>query len=217
MAVTDYQYTISTDFPNGKVNVTQLQQKIAYDAAITIALDTVNGINANAPDLDKCNIWFVDPLPVPDKAALDVIVATHPGIGVVATLPGSMPIRPQTVTEDLTWQEMESIITTPAFFVDNDPALLPGLLARVIGQFKTTGTTCELKVVEQIEGQPDVDITPAVALPDTADVWTTLKFDSSVPPRDGVRNRYCVLGRQNGGGAWDIRSASISMVKVVLY
>ena len=215
MAPTDYQYTISTDFPMGKVNITQLQLSITYDPAITIAIDPGNGINANSPDLDKCNIWFVDPLPVPDQAALDGIVAAHLGYGVVATLPGSMPIREQAVIEDLTWQPLESIITTPTFFVDNDAALLPQLLARVISQIMGDGG--QLKVTEEIAGLPDVDILPEVNLPNTAAAWLTTKYDSSIPPRDGVRNRYVVKGRLNGATNLSIRSGSISMIRVIIY
>ena len=215
MAPTDYQYTISTDFPTGRVNITQLLQTITYDPAITIAIDPQNGINANSPDLDKCNIWFVDPLPVPDQAALDGIVAAHLGYGGVVTLLGSMPIREQAVIEDLTWQPLESIITTPGFFVNNDAALLPQLMARVINQIMGDGG--QLKVTEEMEGQPDVDILPEVNLADTLGAWLTAKYDSSTPPRDGVRNRYVVKARLNGATNLAVRSGSISMIRVIIY
>lgn len=211
MAPTKYQYTVSTDFPNGKVNVDQLELSIIYDTAITVALDDTQGINVNSPDPDKCDIWFVDPLPAPDEAALDAIVAAHTGVGIVTTMFGSMPIPGGNITEDLTWQELESIITTPTFFVDGFPAQLSDILGRVILQVKGDGG--EIQLVEQMDGEPDVVIAGPQALPDTAGAWVTVKMDTHTAPRDGVRNRYCTVARLNGATSpVEHRSGSISMI-----
>lgn len=214
MAPTKYSYTISVDFPAAKVNVTQLIDTIRFDPSITIALDSGSGIVANYAT-DLCDIWFVDPLPVPDEAALNAVVAAHQGVGIVAEMPGSVRILDQDITEDLTWQEIGSVITTPTFFVDDDPALLTELFGRLINQVMGDGG--EIKLVEEVAGQPDVDILPATALPNTGGLWQDTKFDSQVTPRDGVRNRYAAYARLNGAAACKVRSGSLSMIRVHTY
>jgi hypothetical protein len=213
MAPTAVQYDLAAFVTSGgKVNGDQLELSIIYDTAITIALDPTGGINVNQPDPGKCNIWFADPLPAPDKAALDAIVAAHQGIGIITTMFGSMPIPAGDITEPgPDWQELESIITTPTFFVDGFPASLPSILGRVILQVKGDGG--QIQLVEQIEGQPDVVIAGPQALPDTAGSWATIKMDTHTPPRDGVRNRYCTVAQLNGATSPVAhRSGSISMI-----
>jgi hypothetical protein len=212
MAPTAVQYDLAAFVTSGgKVNVDQFELSIIYDPAITIALDPGGGINVNSPDPSKCNVWFVGPLPAPDLAALDALVAAHTGIGIVTTMFGSMPIPAGDIVEDLTWQELESIITTPSFFVDGFPAQLSSILGRVIIQVKGDGG--QIQLVEQIEGQPDVVIAGPQALPDTAGAWVTIKMDTHTPPRDGVRNRYCTVAQLNGATSPVAhRSGSISMI-----
>ena len=53
MAATKYTYSISQDFPNGKVDPDRLTQEI-QEAAITIALQSINVGG------DNCDIWFKD-------------------------------------------------------------------------------------------------------------------------------------------------------------
>lgn len=72
MALTAYDYSISTDFPNHKVAPDRLSLQIR-ESSITIALDRVDTSG------DVCSIWFKDPLPPLDLATLNAIVATHNG------------------------------------------------------------------------------------------------------------------------------------------
>ena len=72
MAATKYTYSISSDFPNQKVNSEKLTQQIEA-SAIATALDYVN------TDGDECDIWFADALSGGDETLLDGIVASHDG------------------------------------------------------------------------------------------------------------------------------------------
>ena len=69
---TTYTYSISTDFPNGRVEAGVLAQEIMASSIVT-ALDNVGTAG------DNCNITFKDPLSVGDKATLDAVVAAHQG------------------------------------------------------------------------------------------------------------------------------------------
>jgi len=72
MALTAYTYSISEDFPNGKVNPSTLAEQIEA-SSIVIALDHIetNG--------DDCDIWFKAALDQADQTTLNGIVAAHSG------------------------------------------------------------------------------------------------------------------------------------------
>jgi len=72
MSETEYTYSISTDFPNGKVASSRLEQEIRSSAIVT-ALDRIDTVG------DSCDVWFKDALSVGDQAILDDIVAEHTG------------------------------------------------------------------------------------------------------------------------------------------
>jgi hypothetical protein len=80
MAVTPYAYSISTDFPNQKVDSSRLAQEIR-DSAIVVALD---GILVEG---DACTISFKEALSAGDETILDGIVAAHSGEPLVPDLP----------------------------------------------------------------------------------------------------------------------------------
>ena len=85
MASTQYLYSISTDFPNHKVQTTRLTQEIQVSPIVT-ALDRIDTSG------DDCAIWFKDALSPGDKATLDGLVAVHSG----ADLPAE--VQPVSVT-----------------------------------------------------------------------------------------------------------------------
>ena len=208
MPVTKYQYTISTDFPNAKVNVEQLQNEILQNPGITIL---VEHIDANV-EPDKCDIFMADALPAPEIPVLDGIVAAHQGIGYATTLLGTLTAlsEPVAVTEDLNWQMLYRLRTTPTFFTNS----MPELLARLIGEHKGDGG--EITIVEGVTGEPDVDIiAPPFALPDTAGSWEPFKADSNVPPREGLRNSYSIMARLNGATSLEMRFTTATMVLAV--
>ena len=73
MALTEYQYTISTAFPNAAV-VTWILKNAIQSSAIVIAL---NRIDTNG---NTCSIWFNDALSGGDVTILNALVAAHQGI-----------------------------------------------------------------------------------------------------------------------------------------
>ena len=78
MALTEYVYSVSTDFPNSKVNTDKLTYQIDASSIVT-ALDRIDVIG------DACNIWFKDALSSGDETTLDGIVAAHDGNPLVTT------------------------------------------------------------------------------------------------------------------------------------
>lgn len=81
-----YTYTVSTDFPNGEVNIGNLAQEIR-DSNITIALSGITLEN------DTVTITFKDTLPAAGKTILDGDT-TNPAGGLIAAH-DSTPIDPQ--------------------------------------------------------------------------------------------------------------------------
>jgi hypothetical protein len=69
---TKYTYSISTDFPNGKVATDRLTLEIQQSAIVT-ALDYIETTG------DDCDIWFKDPLSAGDQTVLDGVIAAHSG------------------------------------------------------------------------------------------------------------------------------------------
>lgn len=72
MAETKYTFSVSGDFPNGKVDVDRLTSEI-QGSAITKALDHI------LVDGDVCDIWFKEALSAGDQTALNTLVANHSG------------------------------------------------------------------------------------------------------------------------------------------
>lgn len=68
----NYDFSISSDFPNGKVETTRLTSEIQTSSIVT-ALDYIGTAD------DSCSIWFKAELSVEDEATLDAIVSSHSG------------------------------------------------------------------------------------------------------------------------------------------
>jgi hypothetical protein len=69
---TKYTYSIQNDFPNHRVESTQLTQEI-QNSAITIAILRIDTAE------DNCDIWFKDELSLDDKTILDGLISIHEG------------------------------------------------------------------------------------------------------------------------------------------
>jgi len=72
MASAKYTYSVSTDFPNHKVDIDRLTIEIA-NSAIIVALDYISVSG------DVCDIWFKNALSPGEKTTLDGLVAAHNG------------------------------------------------------------------------------------------------------------------------------------------
>lgn len=70
--MTKYAYTISSAFPNGKVDTDRLAQEIRASVIVT-ALDHI------ATSGDTCDIWFKATLSGGDESILSALVAAHSG------------------------------------------------------------------------------------------------------------------------------------------
>lgn len=95
MAVTTYNYSISQDFPNQKVDASRLTKEID-DSAIT---ETLRGVGVNG---DDCSVIFDDALSAGDKTILDDLVAVHTGEPMPDTT-CNRTTRDPTVNDDETW------------------------------------------------------------------------------------------------------------------
>jgi len=69
---TKYSYTISSEFPNGVVNIDRLTIEVR-DSGISTALEYI------AIDGGECEIWFKSDLSTKDETTLDGLVAVHSG------------------------------------------------------------------------------------------------------------------------------------------
>jgi hypothetical protein len=205
---TTYNYTISIDFPNQKVNGTALEDQIKADSAITTTLDYID-VNVT-PDI--CAITFAAALTAPEEAALDAVVAAHQGTLVTYNLDGVLPVgpsdQPVVVTEDLTWQLLGVMVTRPSFFSPDMNALFGN------GNGCHQGDGGQIRVVEVVDGEPDEDKTnPPIDLPNTGGSMKIFRFTTNVPPRyTTVPNMYRIEARLNGAAALSIQALNFGIV-----
>lgn len=88
MSITEYNYSISTDFPAG-LSSGRLVEEIR-NSTIVIALDHISTSG------DVCSVWFKDQLSVGDEASLDSLVSAHSGL----ELPNNIPDPVKLVSPD---------------------------------------------------------------------------------------------------------------------
>lgn len=191
-------------------SATVLRNTIAYDPAITIALDEIS-IGAPAGD---CIFTFADVLPAPDEAALDAICAAHTGVRVVTTMESSSPVvvGEVSVTENATWQTIAEVTTTPSFFTDN----LADLFGRIVGEYKAVagggGELPQIQVCEKVAGLPDEDkMNPPIDMAAAAD-WVTFGESTNVVVRNGYHNIYVFQARLNGAASFEMKWTTMSMI-----
>jgi len=214
MPQTSYTYTYpGVDFPaliTAAPDATELRNSIAYDPTITIQLDEINiGISPG-----DCVFTFADALPAPDKAALDAICAAHTGVRVVTSMESSSPVVIGTynVTEDLVWETIAEIVTTPSFFTDD----LSALFGRIVGEYKAVagggGELPQLQVVETVQGVGDEDkISPPYDFAASA-AWKTFGVSTNVVVRNGYHNKYTLKARLNGAVSLELKWTTMSMI-----
>ena len=80
MALFNYDYTILTAFPTGRVDTGKLNQEVCV-SVITIALDHITTHNGT------CSVYFKASLPQTDLDILDALVAAHDGEPLIDTEP----------------------------------------------------------------------------------------------------------------------------------
>jgi hypothetical protein len=180
-----------------------LETEIRYSAIAEPVVDSNIGVVTG-----DCVVTFANALTAGDETIFDNVCAAHTGIGYVSRVMGSVEAvaLEHAVTATVTpWETLNGRLTTPQFFTDEDPSLLPNLLGRVIGLHKGDGG--EIQVLEEVDGE-------AVVLPNVGAVWTKFKFDTTVAPREGLRNIYKVQARLNGAASLDLEFVALSMLHV---
>lgn len=75
MALTNYTFSLSADFPNHLVNIDRLTREISTSSIVT-ALDH---IDVGITDPNACDIWFKDALSSGDQTTLTALVTAHTG------------------------------------------------------------------------------------------------------------------------------------------
>lgn len=207
MPITRYQYTISTQTAAGKVYIPQLTYEIGANAAIGVVASYMD-VNVEPNKLD---VYMADALTAPQEAALTATVAAHQGYGIDADMQGTLPLvkKEEVITSDVDWEIIEGVVTTPSFF---DPTM-SNIISRIVGEHRGDGG--ELRLIEEVLGEADEEkIVPVFSFPNVGAEWTRFKIDSSVPPRDGLRNVYRTDCRLNGATSLALRYATISMITV---
>ena len=101
---TQYTYSISTAFPNHRVNSDDLYREIAASAILTAQqhIDTHD---------DDCDIWFKDVLSNEDESVLDVVVNAHQGT------PTPAEVQPVSIDGVPTMND-GSLFVAPCMFFD---------------------------------------------------------------------------------------------------
>lgn len=211
MPPTVYNYTISTAFPNQKVDIPSLTSEI--ETALPLPAPQIDlaagGIGVNVTALDNCDIWFDAALDVAQEATLDGVVAAHSGFGTVATLIATEGIAgyPPTAVVGAGWVTMSMTVTTPRFF-----APVAEILGRVLGQVMTDGLGAQWKITQETSLGVKTDMSPIEALPDTAGVFETVRIDSDVTPDDGSWNIYRLEINKNAVANVELQGMTFSMI-----
>jgi hypothetical protein len=207
MAATPYNYSISGDFPQQKVNGDTLSQEIvASDPPITsAALDPAYNIRTKG---DDCAIWFDDPLSAGDQTQLDAIVAAHQGnppLAVRYHATASL-VEERVIVTTNDWGYLASAVTSPDFFMSD----LTKFIGKVVGAFKAIGAGAELRVLED----DDTKVLGSFAIPDSADEWTQMSFYSTALPSAG-QHEYIIQGKLDGATSAEIRGTSMTILENV--
>jgi hypothetical protein len=209
-----YNYTISTDFPNQKVDAESLASQIA--AALPLPApqldEAAGGIGVRVTGPDNCDIWFDAALDAAQQLTLDGVVAAHSGYGTVASCFATAFIANLgTPIVGAGWQVLAGLVTTPSWYAPVDQ-----IVGKVLGQVKTDGLGATLKIVQTTTGGVITDLSPATALPDTGGAWQAFTVNSDTPPGPETWNTYTVQVDKGAVANVEFRYASFSMLHVMV-
>lgn len=202
---------LATSEPNGS----DLGTTIKYSSIV----ETLEYVTIGTP-AGQATFAFANPLSPGDEATFDAIIAAHTGIAAVTSMKASNPVVGAThsVTEDITWELLAEIITTPSFFTED----LADLVGRIVGSYKATagggGELPQIKVIEKVTGEADEDKLPPYNMAAQA-TFTNFGVSTTVPVRDGYHNHYCVMARLNGSALFELQWTTLSMLdaKIVMF
>ncbi len=178
------------------------------------------GLRPVGDPLTALDVMLNEDLEPAEKTALDVIVAAHdgtptPGFEMVWS---SQIMNGEKTCDDVTpaWTVMASTVGSPLNLIE-DATIAQG---EFVGDYKTSGAGCKVRLVEEKEGATPVDVVLKEAtMPDTSGVYkrdATVKTDPSVTPYRSGRNRYRLeMQRPDAGTTCSLRDAGLRLGKVV--
>jgi hypothetical protein len=200
-----YKYSIATNTPNGAFHAPKFAK--AIEEAGLPDFEYATGSNALG---DVINISFKEKLNDADKDALDALLAAHDGeLSFIYTFLASSTLfsEERAVTESGNWQVLGFVVCSPAFFVTADDVEF--LVSRSVFDVKAGGG--EMRIVES--GADGTEVVVGIfAVPDTGGLWLSLGFETTVELRP-TRNSYRMEARRSGALDFELRGASISLMK----
>ena len=110
------------------------------------------------------------------------------------------------------WMEMGSTVGTP----ENEVADLTKALGRFVADYKTSGTGCKVRFIEEKDGEADVTLKTA-NMPNTSGVYkrdASVDTDPGVTPFRSGRNRFIIeMQRPNAGVTASLRDINLHLLK----
>ena len=207
MAETTYEYAISTDFPNGVVNVAKFKDEVL---ALELATAALVRISANAAK-DVCAVVFDGDLSAGDEAALVGSVAAHDGEDPTRfeyIAPTKLVEGILSVETDGDWSDLGGTVTTLGSFVCD----VSCAWGRVVGQVRTSGAGAELRVIRESDGA--VMQASPVVLADSAGTWVNVQFWANQNQPSGI-DCFILQGRRNGATLLEVRYFSMSLLEKI--
>lgn len=201
---TNYQYEITSSFPNGKVDPPRLTKEIKASVIVPalLAISTTEGL---------CIIGFADALSTDEKAVLDGVVAAHSGsrLGRLVFHVSSLVVSKEIeVTETSGWQTCGGAASNVDFFSIN----VPSTFGRVVGMVKTSGSGAEARVVELRQDGTSA-IMATYELPNTNGAWKVFRFSTGAPA--GGENSYALEARRNAVEQTFLRFTSLALLEIL--
>jgi len=215
MAEVTYNFTISTAFPNQKVNPGKLQSEIAADPVI---VTQCTGIAADLAG-DTCTVYFQAQLSPAEETRLGVIVAAHQGVGdpLVTTLASSKVLEGElsVTAQNPAWETLGGVVTAPTVFSANLNQLCGRVTAMVKVAQGPNGEKPRLRVTEDPEDTMKELLAPT-ELADTNGLWSKLLlYCETNNPRSGLRH-YCVEAQLNQAASFQIKHVTVSLVRKIV-
>lgn len=206
MAETTYTYSISGDFPNGKVVLDLMKTQIQASSIAEVLV--AQGILG-----DDYTATFQNALSSSDETTLDGLVAAHTGIySIFEPREYWKLINTATSVGVADWEGMGGASAKIVGFL---PQLSQAVL-KVSGVLNSSGTGAQLRLVETDLITPVVLNGTAFSVPDSTLADKTFSFLTDVAPRSGDFI-YEVQGRLNGATAATIKYTGFTLLKKVTF
>lgn len=204
--------SFNQDFPNQKCYASKLHEELVADPGITTPIDSVQYLRAaNTTRI----VWSTTPSSA-EQTAAGAVVAAHIFTTTRVDLKSSATIvagEGTIITEEVggLWQVLGGVVLRPDFF-----APVPSLFGRAVFQYRSTGGTLRMRIIEDKPGVSEVVVSDSPKiLPDTAGVWTVARVDTVVPFRPDTNVYRLEAQRGTGALSADVRFVSLALLENV--